>query len=130
MEKQDLEKEANIFGSYLTGKAPVFQFVDLYIKACSEHSLYCTPEENKILRFIIKNSFFLIFIDAALAFSRRDSVIRKKIFLASAIVESLPDYSYLFLTPKRNPLYLIKTMVRGVRAVICSVIGIIILKLI
>jgi hypothetical protein len=62
-------------------------------------------------------------LDSALALSNSESLLRQKLLLMSAILETRPQYAALFLPKQRSFFYLFYVGFVGVRAVAKAVAG-------
>jgi hypothetical protein len=120
----DFKKEAEIFGRYLLdGKQPNSKSISLYIEAMNLRPFPATGKDEKILKFILKNPRSTGMIDGALAFSKKKSIVRRKILFMSAILETQPEYAELFLPQERNWSYNIYIFWVGFRAVMKAFFG-------
>jgi hypothetical protein len=123
----DFKLEAEIFGNYLLGKVPDEKSILLYVEAMHLRPAPAMGKDKKILEFILKRPRSIGMIDSALAFSKRKSVVRRKILFMSAILETRPQYAELFLQQERSWFYNIYILWVGFRAVMKAVAGKIIL---
>lgn len=126
-----LEPEANIIGEYLLGKKnPIKKSIGLYIKAIEVKQINLTKNENKIWVFMIKNKWSIGCIDSALAFFSPQSNIRKRLLVMLAILETMPEYTDLFLPRSRPLLYHLYILWVGCRAILKTMAGYLLLKFI
>ena len=122
------QKEAEIFGRYLlSGKNPNLKSISLYIEAMHLRSAEALGRDKKILKFILKNNWSIGMIDGALAFSKKKSIVRRKLLFMSAILETQPEYAALFLPQERSGFYNLYIFWVGFRAVMKAIAGKIIL---
>ncbi|HAS43995.1 MAG TPA: hypothetical protein DCS93_26190 [Microscillaceae bacterium] len=128
--RTDLQQEAEILARYLIRKKPTTKVVDLYVKAMQTVTLTYLPKDYTLLKLIIRKRFLLPYIDAGLGISVPNSVIRHKLLIMSAIVETQPQYASLFLNRKRSKLYWLVVGWVGLRSVGKAMVGWILLKLI
>ncbi len=120
----DFKLEAEIFGRYLLhGKNPDAKSISLYVDAMNLRPAAAIGRDEKILRFILKNKWSIGMIDGALAFSKKKSVVRRKILFMSAILETRPQYAALFLQQKRSWFYNIYIFWVGCRAILKMMCG-------
>ena len=124
----DFSKEAEIFGRYLLGgKNPNAKSISLYNSAMNLRPANAIGRDEKILKFILKNPRSIGMIDGALAFSKKKSIVRRKILFMSAILETQPEYAELFLPQERKWTHNIYIFWVGFRAVSKAIAGKIIL---
>lgn len=118
------QKEAEVFGRYLLGgRSPNSKSISLYISAMNLRPAAAIGRDEKILKFILKNPWSIGMIDGALAFSKKKSIVRRKILFMSAILETQPEYTDLFLPQERSWFYNIYIFWVGFRAVMKAVAG-------
>lgn len=119
-----MQQEAITFGKYLlSGETPDEKSIALYEAAHAHKKLNVPDAEQKLLSFAVKNRWALGAIDGALAFKNPEHILRKKLLVMSAILESRPRYAELFLPKKRNALYIFVFGWIGSRAVCKAVFG-------
>ena len=124
----NFKQEAEIFGKYLlNGKIPDAKSISLYVDAMNMKPVSAIGKDEKILKFILRNPRFIGMIDGALAFSKRKSIVRRKILFMSAILETRPEYAQLFLQKERSWFYNIYIFWVGFRAILKAIGGKIIL---
>jgi hypothetical protein len=118
-------REAEVFGRYLLGGSrPDSKSIELYLKADSIQKHDTAPvREQKILAFALRRPRTIGLLDSALALSNSESLLRQKLLLMSAILETRPQYAALFLPQQRNFFYLFYVGFVGVRAVAKAVVG-------
>jgi len=122
-----LTKEAQVFTKYLVGKEVDSLSVELYIKANEKLNISLTDEENKRLRFMLRNPIMIGMVDGALSLRNPNSGIRKKIYLMLAILESHFAYADYFLPQERKGSYIFSIIGTGIRAVWNAITGSILL---
>ncbi|CAN5129149.1 hypothetical protein BH09BAC5_BH09BAC5_22670 [soil metagenome] len=121
-------KEAEIFGRYLlSGKLPNEKSISLYQESLRIRPANAIGKDEKILKFLLNHPAFIGIIDSALAFSKKKSIIRRKILFMSAILETQPEYAEMFLPQERKWHYNIYIFFVGTRAVFKMVAGKIVL---
>lgn len=123
-----LEKQARIFTRYLVGRDVSSQATQIYRSAMSASK--ASKADQKILDFMIKHPQSIGFIDAGLVFHDSTSEARRRLYIMLAILEASPEYCDLFLPKKRNLFYLIVVGYAGFRAVIKSILGFFLVKVI
>jgi hypothetical protein len=117
--------EAKVFGRYLLGGInPDSKSIDLYLKAAAMQKYdTASAREQKILHLALRRPWLIGLLDSALALSKSESLLRQKLLLMSAILETRPQYAALFLPKQRSFLYLFYVGIVGVRAVVKAVTG-------
>lgn len=128
MEHKDWKHEANVFGKYLTGKLPTNIEVDLYCSAMEKNLTPISPKENKLLVWMMKHPSFTGWIDGANALQHPEGIIRKKIFIMTAILETSGNQNNLFLPVGFSPFYMFRLFVSGIFAVLKTIGGLIIIR--
>jgi hypothetical protein len=119
----ELELEARIFGKHLIGEEINAMAVSLYVNAHAKSNFEFHGNDLKLLKFILKYPSAAGMIDGGLALQKRDSVIRKKIFYMLAILETIPEYSRYFLSPKLSISNALEFLLFGIRGVFRMVLG-------
>jgi hypothetical protein len=123
-----MKGEAIILGKYLLGgETPDDKSVALFLNAAQHIDLVVPKSEQKAYLFAMDHPLFLGAIDSALAFGSGNHILRRKILLMSAILESRPRYASLFLTQQRSPFYFFVFLWVGFRALCKAVVGKVIL---
>jgi hypothetical protein len=125
-----LGHEAVVFGKYLLRQAPNEKVVELYRRAMSTTIVKPTPEDQKLLDFISKHTWSVGLIDGGLALLNTDSDVRRRIYTMLAITEAMPDYYDYYLPKKRSNWYLLSVAFVGIRGVLRTVFGAIVIKVI
>lgn len=123
----DTAKEAKVLGKYLISKEVNNQTVALYEKAVVLRDFKRTTKDKKIEAFAVKFPFLLGFIDGGLALVFKSAVLRKKIFIMLAVLETIPEYSNKFLIEKTSFTILI---LNGIRGVYRGLVGVLLIKII
>ena len=126
--KNNLDRQAVIFGKYLIKKTPNSPSVKKYGAAVKLHSKKLDNQDMRLLELIEKHPTLTPFVDAALAFVKPHSEVRPRIYLLFAILESTPEYWQEFIPKKRNPLYIFTIFSIGVRSVFRAIVGIVVVK--
>jgi hypothetical protein len=119
-----MKGDAIILGKYLLGgETPDNKSINLFLDAAQHLNLVVPESERKVHSFAMDYPLFLGAIDSALAFGSNDHILRRKLLLMSAILESNPRYASLFLTQKRSPFYFFVFLWVGFRAICKAVVG-------
>lgn len=127
----DKKSEAYQLALYLLGGLqPNSKTLELYEKAIHIKTFTVTAQDKKIMTFVLKHPWTLGMIDAALAFTHPTSLLRSKLLLMLAILETMPEYAHLFLPRQRPFLYHFYIGWVGFRAVVKAGAGILFLKVI
>ncbi|MCA6364632.1 MAG: hypothetical protein IM638_16480 [Bacteroidetes bacterium] len=126
------EAEAAIWGRYLLGgKQPDAASIALYSKALGlRNESNATTRDKKIVAFALRYPRTLGLLDSACALSHPGSLLRQKLLLMSAILETQPQYAHLFLPRERSFFYHFYIFFVGSRAVAKAVCGKILLAVI
>lgn len=124
----DLGLQAQVFSNYLIKDAPCPKAVELYIKRLQKEETTITARDTRLLKLCLKHPLLVGYIDAGLALIRPYSDVRRRIFIMFAILESMPEHSNHFLPHRRNPFYIIPVIGMGLRSILRSLGGIILIK--
>ena len=119
--------EAEVFGKYLLGEIPNQKCILLYENAMNKLNISLNKNEEKLLRFIIRNPNSVKWIDSGLAMFRKESAIRKRLLVMNAILETIPEYADLFFSKRISGIYILWV---GVRAGFKAIIGGMMIKVI
>lgn len=130
MEKPDYKKETARLGKYLIGKIPTEKESSLYSEAMNRLNIVLDKKEENLWSFMMKNSWSIGCVDGALALKNPDSLIRKKIFVMLAILETSTENTKYFLPMNFGGLYFMKIVFAGVRSIFRAMVGIILISLI
>jgi nucleoside-diphosphate-sugar epimerase len=98
-ENMRLDNECRILTKYLVGDSPTTYVMQKYKEAQQVTDAFKShssgPMDRRLMRYSIKNPFFTRVADAYSRFFAKDSLLRKKIILMMAILESsAPAYRY------------------------------------
>jgi hypothetical protein len=118
-----LEQESVIICRYLTGRDPGEKATALYCGAHNRLPLQLSAKEAATWQHCLSSPFVLGSVEAALAIKNPDSLIRKKILLMLAILESTPAFHDFFLPQKRSAFYLFKLLFTGIKAILKIING-------
>lgn len=116
------EEEALVLVPYLVGRAATPEAIMLYARARTELLLPLTAEEQRLWSRCLKHRILLPLVDAALAF-RKESGIRRRLFVLLAILESLPAYADCFLPKRRSAFYLLYLLWKGGLSLLKAALG-------
>lgn len=123
-----LDNEVIIFTNYLIKASPPKVIVDRYEDFLNNNRLTVSNKDLRILDFATRNPFFLPCIDNALALSRPNAELRRRMYILFSILETTPDYAHKFLPEKRSLLHIVSLVLHGAVVVIQIIIGLILLK--
>jgi hypothetical protein len=94
----ELEIEARVFARYLVGRVPQDELVARYLDASRAIFVEeADPREAAVLAFARRRPWSVPFLDAAAGFLRPGSLLRNKILLMGAILETSPAFADEFL---------------------------------
>ena len=116
-----MAREAEIFGTYLAGQRPGGDVAGVYAAAVRQHGLESI--DDAVLAYVVRHPGRLKYIDAALAFSGRESLLRKKLFIMFCVLEAHPDYCDHFLARADNQRSIISLFFLGIRSAMRIAIG-------
>lgn len=126
----ELKNEAHMLGKYLIGREIDNQIVSLYSRAIQEtNSQLMKTNEKRVWKLIQKWPWALGILDSGLAMMSSTSVIRKRILLMLAILETQPQFSRYFLDKKSKFLDFVELELNLCKAAIETALGIILVKL-
>jgi hypothetical protein len=97
----DLAAESVLIGRYMLGRQPPPELQERYVAAhriLFQDSAGSTPAPE--LRFIHRHPWALPLIDAGAGLLQPESIVRRKVFLMTAILEAAPIYADFFLQPR------------------------------
>jgi hypothetical protein len=93
----ELVDEGRLLGRYLLRAAPDDAALERYARACPLALGDDAPAEDRaMLRFVIRHPWSLPWLDAVCALRRPQALLRKKLFLMLAILETLPVHAATF----------------------------------
>ncbi len=120
--------EALLFGRYLLGSTPDEPSLLLFERAMATLPMRLDAKDDNLLRFMLAHPWSIGMIDAWLALTHPYALVRGKIFVMLAIVETQPRYAHLFLPRPRGVWYLGYLGFVGCRAVCNAVLGACVVK--
>ncbi len=121
-----VRNEAEIFSVYLIGETPSAQLVERYEHASSAIGAI-NERDKKIYEISVKHPSLIPFTDAALAIGDRNALLRKKLLVMLAILETTPEHYEKFRSRNESKLKWISLFFRGGFAVFKMIVGKIIL---
>jgi hypothetical protein len=105
-----LETEARVFGRYLVGEVPTQELVERYAAANRRLAHSIGSEDAAVVAFARRHPWSVGFLDAAAALLRPDGLLRSKILMMAAILETTPRFAEEFLP---RPVPRLVLLVRG-----------------
>lgn len=124
-EDTDLEREARIFTRYLVGRDAPDELVARYRDA-SRVLLYQPPDarETAVVEYVRRHAWSLPFLEAASALLRPGSLLRNKVLMMGAILETSPAFAEEFLPRNVSLLALVfRVLASGTAAVVRTIVG-------
>ncbi|MGH7896211.1 MAG: hypothetical protein ACREQL_16215 [Candidatus Binatia bacterium] len=120
-----LAVEARLFGRYLVGCEPEPALVDRYRAA--NRALFAAPlpaEDVAVVAFVRRHPWSIGFLDAASGLLRPGGLLRNKILLMAAILETTPEHADQFLPRHVGPVALVvRVGAAGTAAVVEALVG-------
>ena len=96
--KKRLADESVMITNYLLGCDPPKEIVGRYVAAnIALFGKQIVGAQDSELNFVLRHPSMLPFIEAAAGIIKPDSILRRKIFVMSAILETTPKYANFFL---------------------------------
>ncbi len=120
--------EALVFGQYLIGQRINDATVERYIRAIEKLNYQADEWEQVIVEKAIRKPNLIPYYDAAMALRHRNALLRKKIFVMLAILETRPEYADYFLSKEYPKSYFLNVIGIGVRSVYRAIIGLVIYR--
>ncbi len=97
-----LHREFRVYARYLIGVRPPWELAARYTEA--NRVLFADePAPSPLVQFVHLRPWSLPYIDAACGLLKPDDMLRRKLLLAAAILETTPEYAGKFL-PRMIPL--------------------------
>jgi hypothetical protein len=88
--QEDLRTEAILFGRYLVDRVPSEELIERYVRANEVLGLG-SSEDHEMLDFARRNPWSIAMLDAAAGVLGGSSLLRKKLLVMTAIVETTPE---------------------------------------
>ncbi|HYY06513.1 MAG TPA: hypothetical protein VE997_08040 [Candidatus Limnocylindria bacterium] len=107
-ERRALEAEAHLFARYLVGRPPPAELVERYRAANA--AIFTEPvarQDAALIAFARRHPWSVSLLDAASGLLRPGSLLRNKILLMAAILETSPAFADEFLPRDARPLGLV-----------------------
>jgi hypothetical protein len=123
-----LRAQGALLGHYLIKQAPSDQALTLFERAIAHAPGTLSTQDRKLLAFVTAHPWALGIIDSGLVFVRPYSEVRRRLYIMLSILESMPEYSNIFLPSQRSPWYLLTIMLAGIRGVAKAIAGVIFIK--
>lgn len=124
-----LTEEATIVARYLLGVTPSDAAIHAYTDGVNTVIEEFTPREQRIWARALEHPWLLQFVDGGLALTDPECATRKRIRLMFAILETEPALAREFIA-RGGGFWPIVMIFYGLRAVIRSVIGLIVIRVI
>jgi hypothetical protein len=122
---EELRHEARLFGRYLVGRLPPPALLERYVDA--NRLLLRGPlprTDTALVAFVRRHPWSVGCLDAAAAWLRPTGLLRNKILILAAILESSPDFADEFLPrAAATPALVWRVAAAGLRAGLQLVVG-------
>ena len=112
--------EGEVLGTYVLGRTPNRKSMMLYEEAMRELHLALDTKEENLMRFMMEHQSAVQWIDSGLALFKKQSSVRKRILVMSAILETQPEYADLFFPERAS---IVSILWRGFCAGCKGIIG-------
>jgi hypothetical protein len=128
---ETLRTEASLLARYLSGRDPGAEIADRYARACralfvEEHS----ARDAALMGFALRHPWSLPCLDAACGLVDPQSLLRRKLILMLALLETTPDHVDLFLArPRPRASVIARLMVWGAASLLKAGAGLLLLPL-
>jgi hypothetical protein len=122
-----MRREAIVFSNYLGVSSSNLNLLSSYATSVNQLNLKLNTKEERILNLILRYDCLVPFIDGGMAFLYPESVIRKRILLMSALIETETQYTELFIRQRQNNFSMFKILFRGALAICKGLLGVILL---
>lgn len=120
--------EALVFGQYLIGQSINDTTIERYNRAVKKLDYHADEWEQEVVEKVIAKPNLIPYYDAAMALRHRNALLRKKVFVMLAILETRPEYANYFLSKEYPKTYIINVIGIGIRSVYRAIIGLIIYR--
>jgi hypothetical protein len=125
--KNQLHKEAEIFGRYIIGVKVNKNTIEQYVNSFEASPMIIAEKEQLLIDKCVKNKRLLPYYDGALSLKNQNHLLKQKLLRMFAILETRPEYSDKFLGKEFPKGYIFKIGLVGIRGVFRAIIGLIIL---
>jgi len=122
-------EEAHSLSFYLVGRSCAVSVADDYALAVSVLGVNLNLVQEKMYVRMLKSRLLMGAIDGGLAFVKRDSALRKRIFVMLCLLEASPLYTESFLPRKRSFMYLLALGLKILCSFGMALVGALIIKL-
>lgn len=89
MNDADLRTEARVFGRYLVGEVPSDALVERYCAA--NHAIPAVQGDDEVVAYVRRHPWAVSLLDAAAGLTAGGSLLRKKLLVMTAILETTPE---------------------------------------
>ena len=89
MNAADLREEAIVFGRYLLGSEPEAALVERFCRA--NETLFADERDDALVAFARQHPWSIAMLDAAAGLAEPGSLLRKKLLVMTAIIETTPS---------------------------------------
>lgn len=126
-----LAVECRQFSRYLIGRDPSAEIMERYARACVKFSDDALRGNQRAYRFARRHPWSLPFLDAGCGVADGTNVLRRRLLIASAILETTTDHADVFL-PRTRPLpaAIAITLFHGAKAALKIIVGVPLLLLV
>ena len=97
----ELRTECRMITRYLVGQEPPPEILERYVRANHILLVESSKSDKHLIRYVHKHPWSLPYLDAACALLRRDCLLRNKILILLALLETSPSFVQYFL-PERS----------------------------
>lgn len=123
------ENEANALSKYLVGKECSSVIADSFAEAVQKSDVQLNAAQERTYRKMLRSKFFMRAIDGGLAFTNKQSLLRKRIFIMLCLLECSIEHHPYFLPRDRNPFYFLKIGVEVTYNFMVAIAGVFIIKI-
>ena len=125
LESEYVDVEARAFARYLVGRTPPAEIVERYRAA--DATLFATPPaavDASLVAFVRRHPWSVWFLDPAVGLLRPGSLLRNKVLVMAAILETSPAFADEFLSRPVHPVVLaLRVIGLGTLAVLRAGLG-------
>jgi hypothetical protein len=130
MSSQELDREVSVFAQYYLGLPASSTITERYRTYLDLYPVNISLRDERLVQFAIKYPWLIRFLDAGLAILSPHSELRRRLYIMFALLESDKTYASLFLSKKRAGWYVVRIIGTGINAVIKTVLGIVLVKMV